>query len=52
MDALLVRILDRLDFLIYDFSVIYYGIVKFKLIYLKKRDIIEDGLRGGFRKKC
>jgi hypothetical protein len=34
----LMRILDQLDFLVYDFSVIYYAILKFYLIYfLKKR---------------
>jgi hypothetical protein len=30
---LLMRISDQLDFLIYDFSVIYYAILKFQLIY-------------------
>ena len=56
--VLLVRILDQLDFLIYNFSMIYYAILKFQLIFFK-RDIIKGGLYfdlrkiwGGFRKNC
>ena len=49
--VLLVRISDQLDFLIYNFSMIYYAILKFKLIYfLKKRDIIKGGLNVDLRK--
>ena len=49
--VLLVRISDQLDFLIYNFSVIYYAILKFQLIYfLKKRDIIKGGLYVDLRK--
>jgi len=35
--VLLVRISDQLDFLIYNFSVIYYAILKFQLIYFLEK---------------
>jgi hypothetical protein len=48
---LFVRILDQLVFLIYDFSMIYYAILKFQLIYLEKEIyIIKGGLRVNLRK--
>jgi hypothetical protein len=48
---LLVRISDQLDFLIYDFSMIYYVILNFQLIYFfQNRDIMKGGLRVYLRK--
>jgi hypothetical protein len=49
---LLMRISERLDFLIYDFSVIYYAILKFQLIYFfKKRDLYNQRRTAGWFEK-